>query len=164
MSVHSSWRVQMGLAAIVLLAAACANGGTPPPKPAPPAPAPTGQGKTLDCKRRDPEHVVLIREGQGTQDPKKKKGVAYPYRLIVGSYDPAAPHSTIIWSFRNQSTEITFERPEVGVPDCKKVKYECELRLPKNLSFETQYKYTISGTDSEGKPFEDNDPFIEVDR
>ncbi len=109
------------------------------------------------------EHAVLLRAEK--QPGGRWKAIAHPDHLVVSGY-ATNPESVVIWAYRHKATRITFKQSKPAIPDpaCDDAAGECRLNLPRGLSPDTQYRYTITGKYDDGNDLEPNDPDIEVDR
>lgn len=119
------------------------------------------------CPIQHHEHVILLR-AETKDDGKTWKAVAHPDFITVRGYDPAKPDSVVYWGYHYASTRITFEEKVIPEPTCNDKTGECKLDLPKGLTPNHKYKYTVTGTvmgeHGEKTALVPNDPWIEVDR
>lgn len=126
-------------------------------------PSPT---KLSQCPVQNKEHVVLLRAEK--QADGNWKAIAHPDFITVRGYDPDKPDTVVIWGYHYASTRITFEKKVIPEPTCNDKTGECKLDLPKGLTPNHKYKYTVTGTvmgeHGEKIPLVPNDPWIEVDR
>jgi hypothetical protein len=108
------------------------------------------------------EHVVLLTLGPSGSH---FRALATPDHLVVSGYKTNS-QSVVIWSYHHKSTKITFKPSTPAIPDatCDDAVQQCTLTLPQGLSYDTQYKYTITGKDNNGNDLDPNDPDLEVDR